>query len=329
MFGYDVDELLGADICSILPEKWATGFAVLGALRQSKIQARRETKGRRKNGESFPVEITLTTTRQNIGPLYVGCVRDLSEKHLAEARLKQIQIDRLAAMGGIAAGLAHELNQPLSATKTYLNVAERLIAVPPEQRQVRVEEALARAAEQVERAGRIICSLRGLASHGEPNKLIQSLHELIEKTCECFAGSLKDRNTELNLDLGASKDTVLVDGIQIQQVLTNLIKNAKEAMAESQSRRLVISTSVTEDERIRVDIADSGPGVPDRIKSQLFEPSPSTKDGGMGVGLPMSRVIIEAHDGRIWAQPDLESGAVFSFTLPLMESTCQFENAAE
>jgi two-component system, LuxR family, sensor kinase FixL len=319
MFGYEADELLGADIRLVLPEKRATDIAMLHRRRQVKAEGSRETTGRRKNGEAFPVEITLSATRHDDTPVFVGSVRDLSEKRQAEARLKQIQVDRLAAMGGIAAGLAHELNQPLSATKTYLKVAERLMAVPPDQRQVQVEDALARAAEQVERAGRIISSLRGLASHGEPNKLIQSLHGLITKTCECFAGSFKERNAEIVIDLGASKDTVLVDGVQIQQVLTNLIKNAKEAMTDSQPRRLVISTHLSDADRIRVDIADSGPGIPDQIKGQLFEPSPSTKDGGMGVGLPMSRVIIEAHYGKIWAQPNPEHGAVISFTLPLMD----------
>lgn len=323
MFGYGEDELLGEDIGAILPEKWATDFD------QHRIRGSKETRGQRKNGELFPAEITLAATLHDNAPLFVGSVRDLSEKYRAETRLKQIQIDRLAAMGGIAAGLAHELNQPLSAMKTYLKVAERLIEIPPEKRQLKIEEALARASAQVERAGRIISSLRGLASHGEPNKLIQSLHELIERTCECFATSFKDRNAEIVLELGASRDTVLVDGVQIQQVLTNLIKNAKEAMIDSRARRLVISTSMTGDERIRVDIADSGPGIPDHIKSQLFEPSPSTKEGGMGVGLPMSRVIIEAHDGKIWAQPNRDAGAVFSFTLPLMDAIGSYEEAAE
>ncbi len=319
MFGYDVRELLGADVRLILPEKLATEFGVSYSRQRHNVRGSRETKGRRRNGEFFPVDLTLTATRHNNAPMFVGSVHDLSEKHEAEARLKRIQIDRLAAMGGIAAGLAHELNQPLAAMKTYLKIAERMVAAPPDKRPVSIEDALARAGEQVERAGRIISSLRGLASHGEPNKLIQSLHELIQKACDCYAASLGDRHISLVLNLGAEKDTVLVDGVQIQQVLINLIKNAKEAMAESKTRSLVISTSMAEGEKIQVDIADSGPGILDEIKSQLFEPSHSTKAGGMGVGLPMSRVIIEAHDGRIWAQPDLEQGAIFSFTLPLLE----------
>jgi two-component system, LuxR family, sensor kinase FixL len=222
-------------------------------------------------------------------------------------------------MGGIAAGLAHVLNQPLSATKTYLKVVSRLIETPQRDCPVPIEDVLARAGEQVERAGRIISSLRGLASQGEPNMLIQSLHELIHGICERFAGWFSDEKINLVLDLCANDDIVIVDGVQIQQVLANLIKNAVEAMLSSQVRRLTISTSVTDEERIQVDVADSGAGIPDQIKGQLFEPLPSTKEGGMGVGLPMSRVIIEAHDGRIWAHSSPERGTVLSFTLPLME----------
>ncbi|QGM45483.1 PAS domain-containing sensor histidine kinase [Methylocystis heyeri] len=317
MFGYETEELAGTEIRLILPDLGAK-LSALHLRTNNRIHSCKEAIGRRSNGEAFPVELNLAQTTHQGSPIFVGSARDLSEKYRAEARLKRLQVDRLAAMGGIAAGLAHELNQPLSATKTYLKVIERLVEHPNKAHPVRIEDALARASEQVERAGRIISSLRGLAAQGEPNMLIQSLHRLIEQICEGFAGTFADLRVVAILELGASNDTVLVDGVQIQQVLSNLMKNAIEAMTKTQFRRLTISTSVRDGD-IQVDVADSGTGIPDDIKGQLFEPLPSTKDGGMGVGLPMSRVIVEAHEGRIWARDNIERGAVLSFTLPLME----------
>jgi two-component system, LuxR family, sensor kinase FixL len=317
MFGYEIEELVGAEIGSILPDL-GSKLAALHPYMKNRIHSCKETTGRRSNGEDFPVELNLAQTAHQGSPIIVGSARDLSEKYRAEARLKRLQVDRLAAMGGIAAGLAHELNQPLSATKTYLKVIERLVEHPHEDHPVRIEDALARAAEQVERAGRIISSLRGLAAQGEPNMLIQSLHRLIEQICECFAGTFADLRIAVTLELGAANDTVLVDGVQIQQVLSNLMKNAVEAMTKTQCRGLTISTSI-QDGDILVEVADSGTGIPENIKGQLFEPLPSTKDGGMGVGLPMSRVIVEAHEGQIWARDNIGRGAVLSFTLPLME----------
>ncbi|QGM97234.1 MEDS domain-containing protein [Methylocystis parvus] len=316
IFGYEASELLGANICVALPEK---SVADLAPRPGQSAHVCKVTQGRRKNGETFPVEITVAATRYNNAPLLVASIRDLTEKHHAEARLKRIQIDRLAAMGAIAAGLAHELNQPLAATKTYLKVAERLIEAPPLEHSVSVEEALARAAAQVDRAGRIVSSLRGLTSDAEPDKTIQNLHRLIEQSCEEFARAFEENDIQLILEMGARDDRVLVDGMQIRQVLTNLFKNSMEAMAKAEAKRLTVST-IVEGEKIQVDIADTGPGVSDEVRDQLFDPLPSTKDGGMGIGLPMSRVIVEAHDGTISQRPNPEGGAILSFTLPLFES---------
>jgi two-component system sensor kinase FixL len=311
MFGYEREEIIGRNIRALMSEPHCAAEAMsFGA----------GVEGRRRDGSLFPIELTITETKDGASLLFVACVRDLSEKRRAEVRLRQLHLERLAAMGGMAAGLAHELNQPLSANATYLRVAQRLLRMPSHQRPVSVEETLDRAAEQIMRAGRIISSLRGLAAHGEPDKLVLSLHDLIRKTHEFIAGALKETNVKMILLLNAEKDVILADGIQIQQVLTNLVSNAKESMCASDRRVLTISTSLVEKDMIQVDVADTGPGLPDEIKGRLFEPALTTKDKGMGVGLPMSRMIVEAHYGKIWARPEVETGATFSFTLPLAEA---------
>ena len=119
------------------------------------------------------------------------------------------------------------------------------------------------------------------------------------------------------LQLNAEKDAILADGVQIEQVLTNLITNAREAMSASPRRELTISTSLVDEGMIKVDVKDSGPGVLEQIRDRLFEPALTTKDSGMGMGLPMCRIIIEAHHGKIWAERESENGAIFRFTLPL------------
>ena len=156
-------------------------------------------------------------------------------------------------------------------------------------------------------------------SRGEPNKTIQSLHGLIREAYELILPSLKDQNISATLRLDAINDCVLADAVQIKQLLVNLMRNGKHAMAGAAKREMIVSTSSTEKDLIQVDLLDTGCGVDERLRSQLFEPVPSTKKGGMGVGLSISRTIVEAHYGKIWFQPNPEGGAIFSFTLPLAD----------
>jgi PAS domain S-box-containing protein len=250
----------------------------------------------------------------------VAFVLDLSERRDAEDRLRRLHLERLAAIGGMAAGLAHELNQPLTANAVYLKTAKRLLQTPPDQRPLSVEAVLDKANEQMMQAGRIVSSLRRLASHGEPDKVLHHVHELIVTTCELLAGSLAGAKVQTTLHLDAKNDGVLADGIQIQQVLTNLITNAREAMSASPRRELTISTSLGEVGMIKIDVKDTGPGIPEQIRDRVFDPALTTKDSGMGVGLSMCRMIVEAHYGTIWAEPESELGATFSFTLPMAAS---------
>jgi two-component system CheB/CheR fusion protein len=164
--------------------------------------------------------------------------------------------------------------------------------------------------------GGIIRHLREFVAHGEPDKTHQNLHALIREIASVEFPDGRRFGADLTLNLNADDDGVLVDRIQIGQVLSNLLRNAREAMADSPGSRVLVSTSRSED-MIRCDVSDNGPGLADAVRHQLFEPLTSTKASGMGIGLSISKSVIEAHYGRIWAESNPEGGTVFSFALPL------------
>jgi C4-dicarboxylate-specific signal transduction histidine kinase len=233
--------------------------------------------------------------------LFAGFVHDLSEHRRLEARMEQLHADRLEAIEGMAAALAHEVNQPLSVSAVYLKAARRLLQLPPDARPSRVEDALDSAAEQIVRAGRIISNLREFVARGEPNKTGQNLHMLIRDAHELMLGGAKQANVRVVLELNAQHDLVLADGVQIKQVLVNLMRNAIDAMSDCERRELIISTRSADGE-ILTDISDTGQGLPQETEGPLLEAITETKPKGIGVGLSISRSIIESHYGRMWAE---------------------------
>jgi len=155
---------------------------------------------------------------------------------------------------------------------------------------------------------------------GEPEKGFANLHDLIREASEVTSANISEANVKLSLQLGANVDRVLVDSVQIKQVLVNLISNAIEAMNASVQHELTISTSLMHDRAIRIDVVDTGVGFSEGVKENLFEPFATSKEDGMGLGLSISRSIVEAHDGKMWAESNPGGGAVFSFVLPLMNA---------
>lgn len=269
----------------------------------------------RKDGSRAPVLIAgaMLDEARTHG---VAFVLDISERKAAEAQTQRLYADRMNVMESMAAGLAHEINQPLTATVAYLKTARRLLDIEPERRPASVAETLDKAAAQITRAGQIVIRLREFIAHGEPDQIPVKLHELILDAYDATSIGSKASQIQVTLRLEAEKDDVLADRVQIEQVIVNLIRNAEDAMDASKRRELTISTS-SDDAEIRVDISDTGVGLSEKVKSRLFQPFATTKPTGMGVGLSISRAIIEAHHGKIWAESGAGGGAVFKFTLPL------------
>jgi two-component system sensor kinase FixL len=282
--------------------------------------------GERKDGSTFPMELSVGEMRSGNKRYFTGFIRDLTERQQTEARLQELQaelvhISRLTAMGEMASALAHELNQPLSAIANYLKGSHRLIAGRSDSESERIKGALEKAADQALRAGEIIRRLRDFVARGETETQVESMTKLIEEASALALVGAKQHGVRVRFDLDAAVDLVMVDKVQIQQVLLNLMRNAIEAMADAESprRELVVATSPVNGGLVETSVSDTGPGVAPEIAAQLFQPFITTKRQGMGVGLSISRTIIEAHGGQIRVEPNPGGGAVFRFTLRTVE----------
>jgi PAS domain S-box-containing protein len=254
---------------------------------------------------------------------------DINKRHLAE-KLEREQADlrfqklqnelfhaaRFTAAGQMAAALAHEISQPLTAVINSVNAAKRLLARGGQVNFLTAREATDEAAEQALRASEIVRSLRQLVSRGEMERRIEALPSMIEEASALVLSSIAPLAVRLRFEFDDSARNVLVNRVQIQQVIVNLIRNAFEAMADREPREVTLATSALDDETIEIAVADIGPGIPGEIAGRLFEPFVSSKHDGMGLGLSISRSIIEAHDGQLTAEPNPAGGTIFRFTLP-------------
>jgi two-component system, LuxR family, sensor kinase FixL len=217
-------------------------------------------------------------------------------------------------MGEMASTLAHELNQPLAAIANYMKGSRRLLESSADERSATLRDAMDKAAEQALRAGQIIRRLRDFVARGETEHRVESVKKLIEEASALALVGAKDRDVRVLFQFDPSADLVMADKVQIQQVLLNLMRNAIEAMETSEKRELVISTMATGDV-IAISVADTGGGIPADVKNQLFQPFFTTKRYGMGVGLSISRTIVEAHGGTIEVEENSPGGTVFRVTL--------------
>ena len=255
-------------------------------------------------------------------------LRDITARKRAETDLKVQEMElahvgRLSMMGEMAAGLAHEINQPLGAIAAYAEGASiRLRDGKPDLNSL--TNVLERIARDAHRAGQVIRRLREFLRKRTPERTSVRINDLVREVAQFVDADLRRRMVRMGVDLGKELPPIQGDPIQIQQVLLNLVRNGCDAMTDTDpSRRsLVIRTRCRDGESIDVSVEDCGHGLSSIQNDQLFEAFFSTKDEGLGMGLAISRSIIEAHGGQIWATSNLEGGASFHFSLPITAEVC-------
>lgn len=329
MFQYAESDVLGENISMLMPspdrekhDGYIDHYLKTGERRI--IGIGRLTSARRRDGSTFPIELSVGEVQDEGRPLFTGFIRDLTESQQAERRVADLQAElahasRVTAMGTLASALAHELNQPLTAIANYLEAGRDMLdADGPVDREL-LREAMAESASQALRAGEIIRSLREFIRRGETIRQPEPLRGLLaEGTALAFIG-VDSRGLDMDISVDPRVDKVLVNRVQLQQVIINLTKNAVEAMAGGPARILRLSAipapSPTDAGRVEVIVADSGPGLAPEMSRTLFTPFTTTKPSGMGVGLSISQTIVEGHGGRIWAEPSQWGGTAFHFTL--------------
>jgi two-component system sensor kinase FixL len=326
LFRYSADEVIGKNIRMLMPQPYRDGhdgylkrYAETGERRI--IGIGRVVVGERKGGATFPMELSVGEMRSSNKAYFTGFIRDLTERQNTETHLQELQselvhISRVTAMGEMASTLAHELNQPLSAIANYLKGSVRLLQDHTDEESRMARDALDKATEQAMRAGQIIRRLRDFVSRGESERRAESLVKLVEEAGALALVGVKDVHVRFALDPAA--DRVLADKVQIQQVLINLMRNAVEAMADSEPRKLTVTSAPNGNDLVELRIADTGPGIAPELAQNLFQPFFTTKLHGMGIGLSICRTIVESHDGQISAEPNPGGGTVFRFTIPAM-----------
>lgn len=321
IFGYTADEMIGRTLEPLFPpELYEEEATILARLSRGERIDHYETTRLHKNGSEIIVSITVSPVRDDTGRI-VGAskiARDITERTVVQARLEQLQselihVSRVNDMGQVAAGLAHELNQPLSAISNYISGVQNLISRGDYERATMGCE---RAAAQVTRAGEVIRRLRAFVEKAATHKRPAALDQIIRESRSLAMLGASGDGVSFETRIAPDAAVAMVDTIQIQQVLVNLIRNAIEAMSTSSVKRLHISTSGARRGLVEVAVADTGPGLSETIRTRLFQPFATTKDEGMGVGLSICRSIVEMHGGHIWAEGNANGGVTFRFTIP-------------
>jgi two-component system sensor kinase FixL len=324
-FGYRAEEVIGRNVSMLMPspyreqhDTYMKRYLTTGERRI--IGIGRIVVGQRKDGSTFPMELSVGEVRSGQRRAFTGFVRDLSEREESQKRLQDLQaelihLSRFTALGEMASTLAHELSQPLSAVANYLKGARRLLTGEQPEPIRTAREAMEKATEQALRAGQIIRHLRDFVARGESERQMENLAKLVEEASALAMVGLKETGVRTSFDLDPRVEFVFVDKIQVQQVLLNLIRNASEAMQNSATRELVVASQKIDENTVEVSVADTGPGIAKEIAAKLFQPFVTTKRQGMGVGLSISRTIVEAHGGHLWVESNPVGGTIFRLTL--------------
>jgi two-component system, LuxR family, sensor kinase FixL len=330
LFNYMEEEVLGQNVKMLMPAYFAQqhdGYMerYMRTGERRIIGIGRIVTGQRKDGSTFPIELAIGEAKTPEGRFFTGFIRDLTELQSYERRVHELQQElihasRLASLGEVTTMVAHEVNQPLSASGTYLEVARELLTKSNKDDQERGLKALEQAVAQIQRVGATVRRIRDFARKKTPDLEVEDVNRIIEEANAIASVGSKARNIHTTLDLSHAKPLARVDRIQIQQVIVNLVRNAIDAMTDQEKRELVVKSNVIDAGMIEVGVLDSGPGVSEAAAARLFTPFITTKKDGTGLGLAICRTIVESHGGKLWHEKSPLGGAAFKFTLPAHSS---------
>lgn len=328
LFGYPADELIGRAVEMLMPSPHDRGHSeyiehYLQTGEKRIIGVGREVVALRKDGTECPVWLSVGEAVTDGGRRFVGILRDLTEQRAAEQEQRNLEarlaeVGRFSLMGEMAAGIAHEINQPLSAIATYAQAGKRLLDAADLQRDS-LKESCEKISVQAHRAGEVIENVRRFIRKQDISKESVDINRAIEDVMGLILADTKAANIQLEVDFADDAPHIQANVVQLQQVVLNLTRNAVDALRSSmkKDKLIVIRTRKTDNSHISIVVEDNGPGVSKSLKESIFHPFVTTKRDGLGVGLAISRTIVEAHDGRLQYRPKPGGGSVFYFDLPL------------
>lgn len=326
MFAYSLEEIRGKNVRVLMPEPYHSEHdRYLERYLQSNeakiIGIGREVRAQRKDGSTFPIHLSVSEVNYHPHRKFVGLIRDMSIQREAERTEREhveqlAHVDRLNMLGEMAAGIAHEINQPLTALSLFSQAGKRLLDAAKFDR---LPEIFDKLSQHARRAGDIIESMQTMARRGASSREIRECNELFGEVVKLAEAEARFRDINIKLNFAAGLPLINVDAVQIQQVALNLLRNGMEAMRSidcAAGNTIVLKTDLREDGDIEIAVIDSGCGVSDDVAEKIFTPFSSTKDTGMGMGLSLSRTIVTAHGGQLAYKNNDKRGATFFFTLP-------------
>jgi two-component system sensor kinase FixL len=327
LFGYAEDEIRGRNVSILMPEPqgrrhdgYIRAYLATGEARI--IGKGREVTGRRRDGGSFPMHLSVGEIRQAGDARFVGIVRDLSEFRETQEQVRRLEeqllhADRLVILGELTAGIAHEINQPLTAIAAYADAGCSLIQREGETPQQDMVSICERIGEQSRRAAEVVQRLRKLVRSGTVSRGRHDINKIISNVLLLFEYEIKKYDIEISFEPLTAVEQLFVDEVQIQQILVNLVKNAMDALigAEMADGEIVITLEERESE-VLVSVTDNGPGVDSTDRQRMFDAFFTTKPKGVGLGLSICKSIAAAHGGSLHYAPRPEGGSRFTLTLP-------------
>ncbi|MEM7045130.1 MAG: PAS domain S-box protein, partial [Pseudomonadota bacterium] len=327
MFGYLADEVIGKNINCLMPSPYREAhdgymdrYMTTGERRI--IGIGREVLAQRKNGEIFPIDLAVGEVKLESARRFAGFIRDVSSRHAAEQSVNELRsellhVSRLSELGEMASALAHELNQPLTAVINYLEACRRLLEREEDAGREQSESLMQKASDQAHRAGKIIQQLRKFITKGETEHKLEPINPVVREAGELAMVGSRQLSVETAFDLADDLPDVMIDRVQIQQVVTNLVRNGLDALSCVDQRKLTMRTKRVSGGAVQIDVIDTGKGLPQEVAERLFQPFVTTKPGGVGIGLSICKTIVDAHGGRIWTTTNPEGGTAFHVSLPV------------